>query len=68
MAVFCVIGGLIVSAIGVRAALWVRDILFLPHYTSSSFLQIASTGDIIYAGSLYLNSKNGTQWFLMLGA
>ncbi|KAJ7246011.1 hypothetical protein C8J57DRAFT_1347723 [Mycena rebaudengoi] len=31
-------------------------------------LLIASTGDIIYAGSLYLNSKNGTQWFLMLGS
>ncbi|KAF7311401.1 MFS general substrate transporter [Mycena kentingensis (nom. inval.)] len=31
-------------------------------------LVIASTGDIIYAGSLYLNSKNGTQWFLMLGS
>ncbi|KAJ7940287.1 major facilitator superfamily domain-containing protein [Mycena leptocephala] len=29
---------------------------------------IASTGDIIYAGSLYLNSKNGTQWFLMFGS
>ncbi|THH11682.1 hypothetical protein EW146_g7968 [Bondarzewia mesenterica] len=29
-------------------------------------LLISSTGDIIYAGSLYLNSKNGTQWFLML--
>ncbi|KAF9013916.1 major facilitator superfamily domain-containing protein [Cyathus striatus] len=31
-------------------------------------LLIASTGDIIYAGSLYLNSKNGTQWFLMFGS
>ncbi|KAJ7630488.1 hypothetical protein FB45DRAFT_915686 [Roridomyces roridus] len=31
-------------------------------------LLISSTGDIIYAGSLYLNSKNGTQWFLMLGS
>ncbi|KAJ7217209.1 major facilitator superfamily domain-containing protein [Mycena pura] len=31
-------------------------------------LTIASTGDIIYAGSLYLNSKNGTQWFLMFGS
>ncbi|KAF7295582.1 MFS general substrate transporter [Mycena indigotica] len=31
-------------------------------------LLISSTGDIIYAGSLYLNSKNGTQWFLMFGA
>ncbi|KAK7038030.1 MFS general substrate transporter [Favolaschia claudopus] len=31
-------------------------------------LFIASTGDIIYAGSLYLNSKNGTQWFLMFGS
>ncbi|KAJ8522395.1 hypothetical protein ONZ45_g1042 [Pleurotus djamor] len=31
-------------------------------------LLIASTGDIVYAGSLYLNSKNGTQWFLMLGS
>lgn len=51
MAVFCLIGGIIVSKIGVRAALW-----------------ISSTGDIIYAGSLYLNSKDGTQWFLMLGS
>lgn len=31
-------------------------------------LIISTTGDIIYAGSLYLNSKNGTQWFLMLGS
>ncbi|KAK7034064.1 hypothetical protein VNI00_012495 [Paramarasmius palmivorus] len=31
-------------------------------------LLISSTGDIIYGGSLYLNSKNGTQWFLMLGS
>ncbi|KAJ3970046.1 major facilitator superfamily domain-containing protein [Lentinula raphanica] len=31
-------------------------------------LLISSTGDIIYAGSLYLNSKNGTQWFLMFGS
>ncbi|KIK69720.1 hypothetical protein GYMLUDRAFT_34120 [Collybiopsis luxurians FD-317 M1] len=51
MAFFCLIGGIIVSKIGVRAA-----------------LLISSTGDIIYAGSLYLNSKNGTQWFLMLGS
>lgn len=51
MAFFCLIGGVIVGKIGVRAA-----------------LLISSTGDIIYAGSLYLNSKNGTQWFLMLGS
>ncbi|TFK42489.1 major facilitator superfamily domain-containing protein [Crucibulum laeve] len=51
MAVLCVIGGVIVSKIGVRRSLF-----------------IASTGDIIYAGSLYLNSKNGTQWFLMFGS
>ncbi|KAJ7630495.1 major facilitator superfamily domain-containing protein [Roridomyces roridus] len=51
MAVLCVTGGIIVSKIGVNAA-----------------LLISSTGDIIYAGSLYLNSKNGTQWFLMLGS
>ncbi|KAK0196770.1 MFS general substrate transporter [Armillaria mellea] len=50
MAVLCIIGGIIVSKIGVRWA-----------------LLISSTGDIIYAGSLYLNSKNGTQWFLMFG-
>jgi len=31
-------------------------------------LLIASTGDIIYAGSLYVNSKNGTQWFLLFGS
>ncbi|KAL0581104.1 hypothetical protein V5O48_000893 [Marasmius crinis-equi] len=31
-------------------------------------LLISSTGDIVYGGSLYLNSKNGTQWFLMLGS
>ncbi|KAF4562925.1 hypothetical protein EYR40_007362 [Pleurotus pulmonarius] len=31
-------------------------------------LLISSTGDIVYAGSLYLNSKNGTQWFLMFGS
>ncbi|KAF5373820.1 hypothetical protein D9758_000814 [Tetrapyrgos nigripes] len=29
---------------------------------------ISSTGDIIYSGSLYLNSKNGTEWFLMFGS
>jgi len=51
MAVFCIIGGIIVGKIGVRTALW-----------------ISSTGDILYAGSLYVNSKNGTQWFLMLGS
>lgn len=51
MAFFCVVGGIIVSKIGVKMA-----------------LTISSTGDIIYAGSLYLNSKNGTQWFLMLGS
>ncbi|KAK7467437.1 hypothetical protein VKT23_004491 [Stygiomarasmius scandens] len=51
MAFFCLIGGIIVSKIGVRWA-----------------LLISSTGDIIYSGSLYLNSKNGTQWFLMLGS
>ncbi|KAJ3565006.1 hypothetical protein NP233_g7912 [Leucocoprinus birnbaumii] len=51
MAVLCVIGGVIVSKIGVRLA-----------------LLISSTGDIIYAGSLYLNSKNGTQWFLLFGS
>ncbi|KAJ7578368.1 major facilitator superfamily domain-containing protein [Mycena floridula] len=51
MAFFCLIGGIIVSKIGVRAA-----------------LLISSTGDVIYAGSLYLNSKNGTQWFLMFGS
>ncbi|KAL0946515.1 hypothetical protein HGRIS_012731 [Hohenbuehelia grisea] len=51
MAVLCIIGGIIVSKIGVRAS-----------------LLISSTGDIIYAGSLYLNSKNGTQWFLILGS
>ncbi|KAJ3993667.1 hypothetical protein F5050DRAFT_1810317 [Lentinula boryana] len=50
MAFFCLIGGIIVGKIGVKAA-----------------LLISSTGDIIYAGSLYLNSKNGTQWFLMFG-
>ncbi|KDQ32397.1 hypothetical protein PLEOSDRAFT_154577 [Pleurotus ostreatus PC15] len=31
-------------------------------------LLISSTGDIVYAGNLYLNSKNGTQWFLMFGS
>ncbi|KIY73174.1 MFS general substrate transporter [Cylindrobasidium torrendii FP15055 ss-10] len=31
-------------------------------------LTISTVGDIIYAASLYLNSKNGTQWFLMLGS
>ncbi|KAF9259715.1 MFS general substrate transporter [Marasmius fiardii PR-910] len=31
-------------------------------------LLISSTGDVVYGGSLYLNSKNGTQWFLMLGS
>ncbi|KAK1236418.1 hypothetical protein PQX77_000358 [Marasmius sp. AFHP31] len=31
-------------------------------------LLISSTGDLVYGGSLYLNSKNGTQWFLMLGS
>ncbi|KAJ6502158.1 major facilitator superfamily domain-containing protein [Mycena sanguinolenta] len=31
-------------------------------------LFIASTGDIIYAGSLYVNSAHGTQWFLMFGS
>ncbi|KAJ3787348.1 major facilitator superfamily domain-containing protein [Lentinula aff. detonsa] len=51
MAFFCLIGGIIVGKIGVKAA-----------------LLISSTGDIIYAGSLYLNSKNGTQWFLMFGS
>ncbi|KAF7322438.1 hypothetical protein HMN09_00021900 [Mycena chlorophos] len=51
MAVLCITGGIIVSKIGVNAA-----------------LTIASMGDIIYAGSLYLNSKNGTQWFLMFGS
>ncbi|KAK0239770.1 major facilitator superfamily domain-containing protein [Armillaria nabsnona] len=51
MAVLCIVGGIIVSKIGVRWA-----------------LLISSTGDIIYAGSLYLNSKNGTQWFLMFGS
>ncbi|KAF9454582.1 hypothetical protein P691DRAFT_806747 [Macrolepiota fuliginosa MF-IS2] len=51
MAVLCIIGGVIVSKIGVRLA-----------------LLIASTGDIIYAGSLYLNSKNGTQWFLLFAS
>ncbi|KAF9030690.1 hypothetical protein BDZ89DRAFT_1064472 [Hymenopellis radicata] len=51
MAFFCIVGGIIVSKIGVKTA-----------------LTISSTGDIIYAGSLYLNSKNGTQWFLMLGS
>ncbi|TRM59342.1 major facilitator superfamily domain-containing protein [Schizophyllum amplum] len=40
MAFMCIVGGVIVSKIGVRC----------------------------YAGSLYLNSKNGTQWFLMLGS
>jgi len=51
MAFMCLTGGIIVSKIGVNAA-----------------LLISSTGDIIYAGSLYLNSKNGTQWFLMFGS
>jgi MFS family permease len=51
MALMCLTGGIIVSKIGVNAA-----------------LLISSTGDIIYAGSLYLNSKNGTQWFLMFGS
>lgn len=51
MAVMCIIGGVVVSKIGVRLA-----------------LLISSTGDIIYAGSLYLNSKNGTQWFLLFGS
>ncbi|KAF8891201.1 major facilitator superfamily domain-containing protein [Infundibulicybe gibba] len=51
MAVLCIIGGVIVSKIGVKPALF-----------------IASSGDIVYSGSLYLNSKNGTQWFLMLGS
>ncbi|KAG7448104.1 MFS general substrate transporter [Guyanagaster necrorhizus] len=50
MAVLCIVGGIIVSKIGVRWA-----------------LLVSVTGDIIYAGSLYLNSKNGTQWFLMFG-
>lgn len=31
-------------------------------------LFISSTGDLIYAGGLYLNSKNGTQWFLLFGS
>ncbi|KAH8826907.1 hypothetical protein DL96DRAFT_1696925 [Flagelloscypha sp. PMI_526] len=51
MAFLCIIGGVIVSKLGVRFS-----------------LLLSSTGDIIYAGSLYLNSKNGTQWFLMLGS
>ncbi|KAF8211834.1 major facilitator superfamily domain-containing protein [Mycena galopus ATCC 62051] len=51
MAFMCLTGGIIVSKIGVNAA-----------------LLISSTGDIRYAGSLYLNSKNGTQWFLMFGS
>lgn len=51
MAAMCVIGGVVVSKIGVRRSLF-----------------ISSMGDILYAGSLYLNSKNGTQWFLMLGS
>lgn len=51
MAVLCIIGGVIVSKIGVRLALF-----------------ISTFGDIIYASSLYLNSKNGTQWFLLFGS
>ncbi|KAF5373823.1 hypothetical protein D9758_000819 [Tetrapyrgos nigripes] len=51
MGLYCLIGGIIVSKIGVRWA-----------------LLISSTGDIIYSGSLYLNSKNGTEWFLMFGS
>ncbi|KAG7086164.1 hypothetical protein E1B28_002126 [Marasmius oreades] len=51
MAFFALIGGIIVSKIGPRLALF-----------------ISSTGDVIYGGSLYLNSKNGTQWFMMLGS
>jgi hypothetical protein len=32
------------------------------------FQEINSQEPIRYAGSLYLNSKNGTQWFLLFGS
>ncbi|KZV65317.1 MFS general substrate transporter [Peniophora sp. CONT] len=51
MAFMCIIGGIVVSKLGVRWS-----------------LLISSTGDIIYAGTLYVNSKYGTNWPLMLGS
>ncbi|KAJ7074136.1 hypothetical protein C8F01DRAFT_1272495 [Mycena amicta] len=63
MAVLCITGGIIVSKIGVNASLLIAstgDIMF-----GVNRLPSKSNLSARYAGSLYLNSKNGTQWFLM---
>ena len=61
MAFMCIVGGILVSKIGVRWSLLVRSCSGLI-LSRANAEQISSTGDIIYAGTLYVNSKYGTNW------
>lgn len=52
MAFFCIIGGIIVSKIGVKAALMVSALFAAKDSKTLTICQISSTGDIMFVDIL----------------